>query len=373
MLGSALVVAGCLAEPRAASEAEPASVAYVGSLPIGFRVPRVPAENPMTAAAVELGRHLFYDIRLSGTGTQACASCHRQELAFTDGRARSVGATGELHPRGAMGLANVAYRAGLGWADPQLDSLEAQARVPLLNERPVEMAMAGREREVMRRLAQTDLYPQLFERAFPGVERPIRLDNVVRALASFERTLLSGGSPYDRLLFQDDRSALSASAMRGMRLFFSRRLRCSTCHGGLLLSAPAATAFHNTALYDLDGRGAYPSPNEGLIRSTGRATDMGRFRAPTLRNIDVTAPYMHDGSIATLEAVVDHYAAGGRAASNPYKSPELVGFELSEGERRDVITFLQSLTDEAFLSDPRFADPFRYDTSGVAGRPRRER
>jgi cytochrome c peroxidase len=260
-----------------------------------------------------------------------------------------------------MSLANVAYSARLGWADPQLDSLEAQARVPLLSERPVEMALAGRELEVMRRLAQTDLYPQLFERAFPGEERPIRLDNVVRALASFERTLLSGLSPYDRLLFQDDRSALSASAMRGMRLFFSPRLRCSTCHGGLLLSAPPATLFHNTALYDLDGRGAYPSPNEGLIDSTGRAEDMGRFRAPTLRNIDVTAPYMHDGSITTLEAVIDHYAAGGRAASNPYKSSELVGFELSEGERRDVITFLQSLTDEAFLSDPRFADPFSRD------------
>jgi cytochrome c peroxidase len=322
----------------------------------------------MTPEAVELGRHLFYDERLSGTETQACASCHRQELAFTDGRARAVGATGQLHPRSAMSLANVAYGARLGWADPELDSLEAQARVPLLGEQPVEMALAGKEEAVMRRLAETDLYPRLFERAFPGEPHPIHLDNVVRALASFERTLLSGASPYDRLLFQDDPSALSPSALRGMRLFFSSRLRCSNCHGGLLFSAPAVTAdpggradppaFHNTALHDLDGRGAYPFPNEGLYRSTGRAADMGRFRAPTLRNVAVTAPYMHDGSIATLDAVLDHYAAAGRAASNPYKSPELVGFELSRGERRDVIAFLRSLTDPAFLSDPRFADPF---------------
>jgi hypothetical protein len=149
-----------------------------------------------------------------------------------------------------------------------------------------------------------------------------------------------------------------------MRLFFSARLGCSGCHGGFSLSGPtvyagsrpAAPLFHNTGLYDLDGRGAYPAGNPGLRRFTRRAGDMGRFRAPTLRNIALTAPYMHDGSVATLSEVIDLYAAGGRTAS-PLKSPRLTGFRLSTGEKQDLLDFLASLTDQAFVTDPRFSDP----------------
>jgi cytochrome c peroxidase len=336
-------------------------------------VPPAPADNPISPAKVELGRHLFYDPRLSGPGNQACASCHQQALAFTDGRPRAVGATGALHPRSAMSLTNVAYREHLGWADPDLDRLEDQALVPLLNQQPVEMGLAGRVPEVMSRLADSALYRTLFARAFPGDPEPIRLENVTRALASFERTLVSGSSPYDRLLFQDDRSALSESALRGMRLFSSDSLRCARCHAGLDFAGaprrPAAVPpdplgplgpalFHNTALYDLDGSGAYPAPNEGLYRATGRSDDMGRFRVPTLRNVAVTAPYMHDGSIATLEQVIAHYASGGRAPGNPRKSPELRGFDIGPGEVADLVAFLESLTDRRFLTDPRFSDPF---------------
>jgi cytochrome c peroxidase len=188
---------------------------------------------------------------------------------------------------------------------------------------------------------------------------------VSRALACFERTLIAGETPYDRLLFRDDASALPAPARRGMQLFFSERLACGRCHSGVNLSGPVARAdraapeptYHNTALYDV-GDGRYPAPNEGLFRVTGQARDMGRFRAPTLRNIAVTAPYMHDGSIATLEAVIDHYARGGRASGNRWKSEGLKGFHLEPGERADLLAFLQSLTDESFLHDPRFANPF---------------
>ncbi len=346
---------------------------YIGELPPGFPVPVVPPDNPMSAAKVDLGRHLFYDPRLSGTGTQACATCHQQALAFTDGRSRAVGATGALHPRSAMTLTNVAYRERLGWAEPELDRLEDQALVPLLNRHPIEMGVAGREREVMHRLSDSALYRDLFARAFPGDPDPFRLENATRALATFERTLVSGSSPYDRLLFEDDSSALSESALRGMRLFSSKELRCVRCHAGLdFAGVPAApdaetpdpierirrALFHNTALYDLDGSGAYPDPNEGLYRATRRPEDMGRFRVPTLRNVAVTAPYMHDGSIATLEAVIAHYAAGGRAPGNRYKSPELRGFEISPGEVADLVAFLESLTDPRFLNDPRFSDPF---------------
>ena len=334
---------------------------FAWRLPLGFGPPPVPEADPMSADKVELGRRLFYDPRLSGNGTQSCASCHQQARAFTDGRARALGSTGELHPRSAMSLANVGYETPLGWADPALESLEAQARVPLLNQMPIEMGVFGREAEVLGRLSGDPRYAELFERAFGASATAPSLDHVARALAAFERTLVSGDSPYDRLLFRDDRSALSASALRGMKLFFSSRLRCSECHAGLLFRAPPGASFQNTALYDVDGRGGYPAPNEGAFRATGRARDMGRFKVPTLRNVAVTAPYMHDGSVPTLDAVLDHYASGGRAAGNRFKSERISGFALSPAERADVVAFLESLTDRTFLSDPRFANPFLED------------
>lgn len=342
-------------------------------LPPGFPPPVVPADDPLTAEKVALGRRLFYDRRLSGGGGYACASCHRQELAFTDGRAHALGATGERHPHSAMSLANAAYNLTLAWDEPELTRLEDQALIPMLNREPVELGIAGREEEVLGRLRADPRYRERFAAAFPGESDPFTLDHVVRALASFERTLISGRAPYDRLLYDDDRGALPPAAWRGMELFFSERLACSECHAGFNFSGPVrfvapapageppapepAPAFFNTALYDLGG-GTYPAPAPGLVRHTGRPEDRGRFRAPTLRNVALTAPYMHDGSIATLGEVIDHYAAGGRAAGNPLKDPRLAGFELAPGEKADLLAFLDSLTDRAFVTDPRFGDPF---------------
>ncbi len=161
------------------------------------------------------------------------------------------------------------------------------------------------------------------------------LDNAIKAIAAFERTLLSANSPVDRYLYRDERTALDPAAVRGMTLFFSDRLACAGCHAGFNLSGPTVhdgaaaptPTFHNTGLYDVDGRGGYPSTDRGLIDQTRRPADMGRFRAPTLRNVAVTAPYMHDGSVPTLEAAVSHYASGGR--QSPFKSPRLKGFTLS--------------------------------------------
>ncbi|RMH20387.1 MAG: di-heme enzyme, partial [Acidobacteria bacterium] len=353
---------------------------WTWQLPPGFPVPPVPADNPMSAAKVELGRRLFYDRRLSADGSYACATCHRQELAFTDGRARAVGVTGELHPRSAMSLANVAYNVTLTWADPTLKRLEDQALVPMMSRSPVELGLRGREAEALAGLRAVADYRRRFAAAFPGPRDPFTIANLTRALAAFERTLISGRSPFDRLLYDDRRDALSAAARRGMELFFSPRLGCSRCHGGFNLSAPVAVAglppprpvFHNTGLYNLRdaaGRpGAYPPDNPGLLAHTGKRRDAGRFRAPTLRNVALTAPYMHDGSIATLEEVIDHYAAGGRAVAsgpyagrgrdNPYKSPLVAGFAVTARERRALVAFLHSLTDEAFVRDRRLADPF---------------
>lgn len=352
------------------------STGFEWQLPAGFPRPEVPPDNPITSAKVTLGRFLFHDRRLSGNGTYSCATCHRQELAFTDGRAQSIGSTGEIHPRGAMSLANVAYNITLTWSDPTLIRLENQVRIPMFNREPVEMGLPGRDDTFLDRLKSDSLYRRWFAAAFPGQSDPIRLGNLYRAIASFERILISGGSPYDRLVYGGEMEALSDSARNGMRLFFSNRLRCSLCHGGFTFSGPIAfagnrpppQAFHNTGLYSLGPLGAYPEDDQGLYRFTGKQSDMGRFRAPTLRNIGLTAPYMHDGSIATLEEVIDHYSAGGRMfrtgpyagndRANPNKSELISGFDISRQEKADLVAFLKSLTDTGFISDERFSDPF---------------
>jgi cytochrome c peroxidase len=333
---------------------------YQWRLPRGLPAPRVPADNPISQAKIDLGRRLFYDKRLSGNGTYACASCHQQAFAFTDGLARALGSTGAEHARSTMTLTNVAYNVTYGWADSGLRTLEAQMLVPMFNEHPIEMGMKRREAEIIARFSSDRAIAAAFGFAFPGEAAPVSLQTIVKAIASFERTLVSADSPFDRYLYKDDRSALSAAALRGKDLFFSERLRCSECHASFNLSGPVTfehatrvePLFHNTGLYNINGRGAYPGTDRGLIDRTHKPGDMGRFRAPTLRNIAVTAPYMHDGSIATLEAAIDHYARGG--VRSPLKSNRIKGFPITPEQRKDLVAFLESLTDQSFLTNPAF-------------------
>jgi cytochrome c peroxidase len=348
---------------------------YAWDLPPRFPVPLVPSTNPMSAAKVELGRHLFYDTRLSGNQTASCASCHEQAKAFTDGRASAIGSTGQLHPRSSMSLANVAYLGRFAWGNPVLAELEAQAVVPMFGSEPVELGLKNLENELLARLRADARYPAMFAEAFPGEADPISVANVVKALASFERVLISGHSPFDR--YRDgDSAAISDAAKRGFDLFNSEKLECFHCHGGFnfqdvvkYVGRPTVEArFHNTGLYNLGGTGGYPAGGQGIYEVTGVASDMGRFRTTTLRNIAVTAPYFHDGSAATLDDVLDHYAAGGRTiasgphagtgAANPYKDGLIRGFTLTPEERADVHAFFGSLTDDAFLTDPRLSDPW---------------
>jgi cytochrome c peroxidase len=294
----------------------------------------------MGADKVALGRRLFYDVRLSGNGTQACGSCHQPERAFTDGRPRAVGSTGETHPRSAMSLANAAYSASFTWLDGGHASLEDQMLVPLFGVKPLEMGLKGREEEAVARLKAYPLYPKLFAAAFAGDTEPVSLLNARKAIATFERTIISGDSPYDRLVWRDDRGALAAPARRGMALFFSERLSCSKCHAGFTFSGPAAWA-----------GGPKPEP---MFHDNGLG---GRFRAPTLRNVAVTDPYMHDGRFATLEEVVDHYAKGGTAS--PGRSPLVRGFRITEAEKHDLVEFLKSLTDDELLRNPELSSPFK--------------
>lgn len=350
------------------------AVVYEFELPPGFPEPRVPVDNPMSEVRVELGRHLFYDTRLSGNETQACASCHQQERAFADSRARGLGSTGQEHPRGAMSLANVAYAATLNWANPVTRQLEAQALVPMFGESPVELGLAGREEEMLARLRAEPVYQDLFPAAFSESD-PFTVSNVAKAIASFQRTLLSGASAYDRFV-NGDPNAISESAKRGADLFFGEEAECFHCHGGFTFSSSVDHAgnvfdqasFQNNGLYNIDGRGAYPPMNTGLEEFTDEDDDMGAFKPPTLRNIAVTAPYMHDGSVATLEEVLQNYARGGRlveegpfvgdGADNPHKSLFVNGFTTTPERLADLQAFLESLTDEAFLVDPRFSDPW---------------
>ena len=347
------------------------AVALVMAITVGAesRLPRppVPADNPSSPAKVQLGRYLFYDRRMSVNGTSSCATCHRQELAFTDGRAQAVGATNQTLPRSSMSLVNVAYNNEFNWSDPTVHSLEEQALRPMLSTSPVELGLRFIQAKFIKAMRSDAIYQPSFRRAFPNQPDPYTIPNVARALAAFERTIISVNSPYDRFHFDGDESAIPESAKRGEILFFlDGGPSCFRCHGGFNFSG--AGQYHNTGLYNLAGLFSYPAPNRGLYEYTKRASDMGKFKAPTLRNIAVTAPYMHDGSIATLEEVIEHYAAGGRTIpagslagkghDNPVKDQLVHGFGMTPQNRADLVAFLKSLTDEGLLHDPRFSNPW---------------
>jgi cytochrome c peroxidase len=344
-------------------------------LPPGFPEPTVPADNPLTVEKIELGRRLFYDPRLSANGTQSCASCHRQSHAFSEPSSSATGSTGERHHRNTMTLANVAYGTTLTWAHSGITTLEEHMRIPLFGDAPVEMGVAGHEEEILARLRADATYEALFRRAFPWRSERVTFEAVIKALASFVRTLTSFDSPFDRYAYYADDAALTDSQVRGLNLFMSERLECAHCHAGFNFSqfvthenlTAAERAFHVTGLYP-DAPEHIVGADYGLFAVTGDVADKDRFKAPTLRNIERSAPYMHDGSLATLGDVVDFYAAGGRELAagprrgdgrlHPAKSPFIRGFTLTPEERADLLAFLSSLTDEGFLNDPRYSNPF---------------
>lgn len=372
-LASMILVAAAVGT---AAAADPDRLGYRWPMPAWLAPPPVPKDNPMTPAKVELGRHLFYDSRLSADGAVACASCHKQTLAFTDGRTVSVGVRGIKGHRNAPGLANAGYNPALTWANPHADSLEFQSLFPLFGTEPVEMGMAGREDELFAVLAADDYYAAAFREAFPDRGGSIDLFTVTRAIGAFQRSMISVDSPYDRYKYGGDADAIGPAAKRGEQLFFDHRFECYHCHMGVMFtdnmqmarSPFIETAFHNNGLYNIGGKGAYPRHGAGLAEFTGRSTDIGKFRTPSLRNVAVTAPYMHDGSIATLRGVLDHYSVGGRTiehgphagvgADHPNKSGLLIGFTATPQEIDDLIAFLESLTDESFLINPAYADPW---------------
>jgi cytochrome c peroxidase len=315
---------------------------------------------------------LFYDTRLSGNGAFACSSCHRQEFGFADAKNIPLGSTGQAHTRNSMGLTNVAYQGTFGWADPGTISLETQALIPELGDLPVELGLKGREADVLARLRAEPVYQSLFPTSFGTTPDPFTLPNVNRAIAAFERTFISANAPIDRFN-RGDSLALSPAARRGLGAF--NGLRCTRCHAGPHFSVaftpvpPPEGIFVNTGLYNIGGTGAYPARNGGLFEHTRIASDMGRMKVPTLRNVAVSFPYGHDGSVGTLEDVIDNYARGGRLVAvgpnagdgrlSPFKDPRISAIPIPPQVRADLVAFLQSLTDSTFLTDRRFSNPWR--------------
>ena len=291
---------------------------------------RTPPDNPSTPAKVELGRQLFYDPALSTGNDMSCATCHHPDQGFSNGEAVSEPRPGSP-ARNVSGLWNTGFNAFLLW-DGRETSLESQARLPLTL--PNEMAETPEKLES--KLHAIPAYVDLFEAAFGGGTDAVTFDNVTRALAAFQRTLISDDSPYDHFV-AGDTTALTEQQQRGMDLFFSERTHCSECHQPPLL---ANETFRVTGVPSEDPGRAGVS-EQGLV---------GAFKVPSLRNVALTAPYMHAGQFATLEEVVQFYADGaGRAHDFPRVDPLLKGFDLTADEKADLVAFLQALTDESRL------------------------
>ena len=344
-------------------------------LPDGFPKPNVPDDNKLTPAKVDLGRYLFYEKRLSANANTSCGTCHLQSMAFTDGMPFSTGTSGDKTARSAQPLANVAWNTTYTWANPALVTLERQMLVPLYGDNPVEMGVNDHNRqEILNRINKDPMYVDKFRAAFPNQKDPINFHNIIKAIASFERTMVSGKSRYDRYLSGE--LLLNINELRGKDLFFGERAECFHCHGSVNFNDQMnyqgnnspEKPFHNTGLYNVDGNGNYPESSMGIIEISGKPDDMGKYRAPSLRNVALTAPYMHDGSIATLEDVVATYAAGGRNITNgpnagdgrrnPHKSELIGNIDITEQDQKDIVAFLKTLTDEEFVNDKQYSDPF---------------
>ena len=366
----ALVVAG-LALAMSLRPTPPESPAYRFDVPKWVPQPPKAEAAVMSPARIELGRHLFYSPKLSVDGSMTCASCHQQARAFTDGQPVHAGVHGEAGLRNVPSLTNLAWMPTLNWANPSLFKLEKQVSIPIFGHSPVEMGMQGKERALFAALDADPQMAKLLRAAYPD-KSGFDMDALTGGLAAFVRSILSYDSPFDRYYRTGDASALSPAARRGMTLFFVNELGCSHCHSGLnftdnfqsATSTKVETGFHNTGLYNLDGKGAYPKSNPGTREITGLPGDEGRFRTPSLRNVALTAPYMHDGSIATLHEVIrGHYAIAGRAAKGPFgasplRDSNVTGFTVSDTDVDDLVAFLESLTDPGLLKRAELGNPF---------------
>jgi cytochrome c peroxidase len=330
LLSPLALIYGC----RATISAQPQGAPVAIQVPLGLPPVPFPRENHPTADSVVLGRRLFYDSRLSKDHSVSCASCHHPELGFKDARERSTGVAGARGRRHAPTLVNAVYSSFLFW-DGRARSLEAQADGPITDH----LEMDQTHEALVASLRSDPRYKALFQSAF-GTD-DITMERISTALAAFERMMLSGNSAFDRYQYQGRKDALSAAQIRGLAIFTDpQKGNCSACHTvGPGYSLFTDNDFHNT------GEGVGPDgefTDQGRFEVTKRDSDKGAFKTPTLRNVAVSGPYMHDGKLKTLKAVVDFYA--GRGNSNPYLDQRMSAIQLSGRDRADLVEFMKSLT-----------------------------
>jgi cytochrome c peroxidase len=299
-------------------------------VPLGL-VPIIwPKDNPYSPQKAELGWYLYFDKRLSADGTISCASCHDPKQAFTDGGAFSKGIRGQLGGRSAPTVINRAFSLDQFW-DGRAKSLEEQAKGPIAN--PLEM---GHTHELCEKcVAGIADYRKRFKEVF-GTEK-VTIDNIAKAIATFERTVLSGNSPYDKFVNGDEK-ALTPSQKRGMDIFFSNNARCDSCHEGV--------NFTNGKYANIGIGMDKPMPDPGRYVITRQEEDRGAFKTPTLREVAHTGPYMHDGSLRTLEDVVEHYNKGG--IKNKWLHPDIRPLNLTPENKKDLVEFLKALSGEGW-------------------------
>lgn len=298
-----------------------ANAADPGKIPAGLTPPSIPADNPLTTEKIELGKQLYFDKRLSRDNTIACASCHDPNKGWSNGERFATGVRGQVGGRSAPTIINAAF-APLQFWDGRAKQLEGQALGPIQN--PIEMDLTLEE--VVAKLNKIEGYKQQFQKIFNS---EVTADGIAKAIAAFERTVLSGDAPYDRFK-AGDKTALSEAAQRGMKVFFNKA-HCSACHTGPSFSDQA---FHNIGV-GMEG----DKPDLGRYEISKLEGDKGAFKTPTLREIARTAPYMHDGRFATLEEVVDYYDKGGHP--NPQLDEEIFPLKFTAQDKADLVTFLK--------------------------------
>lgn len=314
--------------PRSVSEAEPLVV------PDGFPAPVFPAGNELTEARWLLGKRLFYSLEMSRDRSISCASCHHLSKAFADSVAFSPGVGGAAGVRNTPSLANVAYHPYFT-REGGVPTLEQQVGVPIQEHNEFDFNILL----IAERLKNDSIFRKMSLEAY---SREPDAFVITRAIACFERTILSGQSRYDDWLFRGEHEALSQSEKRGKDLFFSKKTDCAACHGGF-----------NFTNYQFENNGLYKNyPDPGRFRLTENEADRGRFKVASLRNVGLTAPFMHDGSLPTIEAVIEHYNSGGK--THPNKNPLIRPLGLSAKEKADLVAFLKSLTDEKLAANPKF-------------------
>lgn len=307
-----------------------------------FAVWLTPAHRGVNDAQIDLGHRLFFERALSKGNAKSCASCHDPKFAFTDRYRRGLGLYADNLPHNTPSLINVRFYRSFNWASPEITTLEAQMERPLFSQHPPEMGMSKEDTLSYKRLAQVKDYNDRFKAAFPMDKQPITWTNIIQAIAAYQRTLVSFNAPFDRFK-KGDEHALNAAAKRGYMLFSSSRLQCITCH------PPPYFTDHNIQSSTIGFHDIGYTGNSVTDRTTHT------FRTPSLRNVAITAPYMHDGGIESLNNVIRFFETGGEDRDS--KDPLMKRFSLSDSERTDMLAFLESLTDSTIFTNPHFQPP----------------